>query len=143
MIIILLIIILQALLFGEVVLFYIVIFIVLLVLLFVLFISLCNVPIIKNIRNHYSFINSLCRYCITNCYLYNSYLYVIAGGSKSVSSTHLLDLLMPTFSLKGLLYNNYGCGFTYLIWILIVCGLYKRNAFTIINYYNFYVLSFN
>lgn len=55
-------------------------------------------------------------------------LYVIAGGSKSVSSTHLLDLLMPTFSLKGLLYNNYGCGFTYLIWILIVCGLYKKKT---------------
>ena len=55
-------------------------------------------------------------------------LYVIADGSKSVSSTHLLDLLMPTFSLKGLLYNNYGCGFTYLIWILIVCGLYKKKT---------------
>ena len=35
---------------------------------------------------------------------------------------------MPTFSLKGLLYNNYGCGFTYLIWILIVCGLYKKKT---------------
>lgn len=55
-------------------------------------------------------------------------LYVIVDGSKSVSSTHLLDLLMPTFSLKGLLYNNYGCGFTYLIWILIVCGLYKKKT---------------
>ena len=37
-------------------------------------------------------------------------------------------LIQKAKALKGLLYNNYGCGFTYLIWILIVCGLYKKKT---------------
>lgn len=54
-------------------------------------------------------------------------LYVIAGNSKSLSETHFLSLFDMSFNLKGLLYDNYGCGLTYLIWITLVLGVnYKK-----------------
>ena len=58
-------------------------------------------------------------------------LFVIAGGNKSVNATNYLSLLIPTFSLKGLLYNNYGCGLTYMFWVLIVFGLFKEKTRTL------------
>lgn len=58
-------------------------------------------------------------------------LFVIAGGNKSVNATNYLSLLIPTFSLKGLLYNNYGCGLTYMFWVLIVSGLFKEKTRTL------------
>lgn len=50
-------------------------------------------------------------------------LLVIAGNTKSVNSMDYLSLFNISFDLKGLLYNNYGCGLTYLVWILLVLGL--------------------
>lgn len=55
-------------------------------------------------------------------------LFVIASNSKSVSSIDYLSLFDMSFDLKGLLYNNYGCGFTYLVWILIVLGLHNSKT---------------
>lgn len=55
-------------------------------------------------------------------------LHVILSNHKNVSSLNLKSILLPWFDLKGLIYNNYGCGFTYLIWILIVLGLFKKKT---------------
>ena len=55
-------------------------------------------------------------------------LFIIAGGNKSVKNINYLSLLIPTISLKGLLYNNYGCGLTYLFWLLIIYGLFKEKT---------------
>ncbi|MDO5813258.1 MAG: YfhO family protein [Bacillota bacterium] len=55
-------------------------------------------------------------------------LFVIIGGHKSVQATNYLSLLVPTFNLRGLLYNNYGCGMTYLVWMLLVLGIFKEKT---------------
>lgn len=55
-------------------------------------------------------------------------LFVIVGGHKSVQAINYSKLLIPTFDLKGLLYNNYGCGMTYLVWMLLVLGLFKEKT---------------
>lgn len=47
-------------------------------------------------------------------------LYVIMNNSKNVS-TNVIPLF--SYQLKGLLYNPYGCGLTYLVWILLILGL--------------------
>ena len=49
-------------------------------------------------------------------------LYVIINNSKSVQFD-IHSLYQLSFSLKGLLYDGYGCGFTYLAWIALVLGL--------------------
>lgn len=55
-------------------------------------------------------------------------LFVIMSGHKSVQALQYKDLFIPSFDLKGLLYNNYGCGFTYLVWVLLVLGLFKEKT---------------
>lgn len=49
-------------------------------------------------------------------------LFLLLQNSKSVSETSLLSLLIPDIKLKGLIYHEYGNGFTYLIWMFIVFG---------------------
>lgn len=54
-------------------------------------------------------------------------LYVIISNKKSVSPINLFTLFNISIDLKALLYDNYGCGFTYLTWILLILGLnYKK-----------------
>ena len=49
-------------------------------------------------------------------------LFVIFNNSKSVQFDYR-SLCQVTFSLKGLLYDSYGCGMTYIAWIALVLGL--------------------
>lgn len=55
-------------------------------------------------------------------------LFVIIGGHKSVQALNYSKLLIPTFDLRGLLYDNYGCGMTYFVWMLLVLGLFKEKT---------------
>lgn len=55
-------------------------------------------------------------------------LFVIVSGHKSVQAINYSKLLIPTFDLRGLLYDNYGCGMTYLVWMLLVLGLFKEKT---------------
>lgn len=52
---------------------------------------------------------------------------VMLENTKSVASTTLQDILLPTFKFDGLLYDNYGCGLTLISWLLLSLGLaYKK-----------------
>lgn len=55
-------------------------------------------------------------------------LFVIANNSKNVTSTGFASLFQATLDLQGLLYNNYGCGLSYLSWILIVLGFNNQKT---------------
>ena len=39
------------------------------------------------------------------------------------SSINFLSLFIPRLNMEGLLYDNYGCGLTYLSWIGLVLSL--------------------
>lgn len=50
-------------------------------------------------------------------------LLVILSNGKSGTSIHFASLFIPSLNLKGLLYNKYGCGLTYISYILLVLAL--------------------
>ena len=49
--------------------------------------------------------------------------YLILSNHKSVVQTNLFDLLIPNFTLKGLVYDSYGCGLTVISWIALFQGI--------------------
>ena len=49
--------------------------------------------------------------------------YLILNNHKSVVQTNLFDLLIPNFTLKGLVYDSYGCGLTVISWIALFQGI--------------------
>lgn len=55
-------------------------------------------------------------------------LLVILQNSKTVATTNFLSLFQVSFDLKGLLYQNYGCGFSYLAWVSLILGLYHKKT---------------
>lgn len=44
-------------------------------------------------------------------------------NGKSGAPTALASLFIPSLNLKGLLYSKYGCGLTYISYILLVLAL--------------------
>ena len=48
---------------------------------------------------------------------------MILSNHKSVVQTNLFDLLIPNFTLKGLVYDSYGCGLTVISWIALFQGI--------------------
>lgn len=50
-------------------------------------------------------------------------LFVILGNGKGCQGTPLYKLFIPSLSLKGLLYSEYGCGLTYFSYIMLVLAL--------------------
>lgn len=50
-------------------------------------------------------------------------LLVILSNGKSCAGTSFYKLFIPSLSLKGLLYNKYGCGLTYFSYIMLVLAL--------------------
>lgn len=55
-------------------------------------------------------------------------VYVILTNHKDVAKQSIFQILLPSLRLKGLLYNTYGCGLSYISWILIVLGLSKKET---------------
>ena len=49
--------------------------------------------------------------------------YLILNNHKSVVQTNLFDLLLPNLTLKGLIYDSYGCGLTVISWIALFQGI--------------------
>lgn len=49
-------------------------------------------------------------------------LYILEN-KKSVMHTNLLNLFVPNLKLKGLLYNQYGCGLTVISWLALFQGI--------------------
>lgn len=49
--------------------------------------------------------------------------YLILNNHKSVVQTNLFNLLIPNFTLKGLVYDSYGCGLTVVSWIALFQGI--------------------
>lgn len=49
--------------------------------------------------------------------------YLILNNHKSVVQTNLFDLFTPNFTLKGLIYDSYGCGLTVISWIALFQGI--------------------
>ena len=49
--------------------------------------------------------------------------YLILNNHKSVVQTNLFNLLIPNFTLKGLVYDSYGCGLTVISWIALFQGI--------------------
>ena len=49
--------------------------------------------------------------------------YLILNNHKSVVQTNLFDLLLPNLTLKGLVYDSYGCGLTVISWIALFQGI--------------------
>ena len=49
--------------------------------------------------------------------------YLILNNHKSVVQTNLFDLLIPNFTLKGLVYDSHGCGLTVISWIALFQGI--------------------
>ena len=49
--------------------------------------------------------------------------YLIINNHKSVVQTNLFDLLLPNLTLKGLVYDSYGCGLTVISWIALFQGI--------------------
>lgn len=49
--------------------------------------------------------------------------YLILNNHKSVVHTNLFNLLIPNFTLKGLVYDSYGCGLTVISWIALFQGI--------------------
>ena len=49
--------------------------------------------------------------------------YLILNNHKSVVQTNLFNLFVPNLTLKGLVYDNYGCGLTVISWIALFQGL--------------------
>lgn len=49
-------------------------------------------------------------------------LYILEN-KKSVMHTNFIDLFIPNLKLKGLLYNQYGCGLTVISWLALFQGI--------------------
>lgn len=49
--------------------------------------------------------------------------YLILSNHKSVVQTNIFNLLIPNFTLKGLVYDSYGCGLTVISWIALFQGI--------------------
>ena len=49
--------------------------------------------------------------------------YLIINNHKSVVQTNLFDLLLPNLTLKGLIYDSYGCGLTVISWMALFQGI--------------------
>ena len=49
-------------------------------------------------------------------------LYILENH-KSVAQTNFFDLFIPNLKLKGLLYNEYGCGLTVISWLALFQGI--------------------
>lgn len=49
--------------------------------------------------------------------------YLILNNHKSVVQTNLFNLLLPNLTLKGLIYDSYGCGLTVISWIALFQGI--------------------
>lgn len=49
--------------------------------------------------------------------------YLILNNHKSVVQTNLFNLLIPNFTLKGLVYDSYGCGLTVISWMALFQGI--------------------
>mgnify|MGYP004509141789 FL=1 len=49
--------------------------------------------------------------------------YLIINNHKSVVQTNLFNLFVPNFTLKGLVYDSYGCGLTGISWIALFQGI--------------------
>ena len=49
--------------------------------------------------------------------------YLILMNHKSVVQTSILDLFIPSLNLKGLVYDEYGCGLTVISWIGLFQGI--------------------
>ena len=67
-------------------------------------------------------------------------LYIILMNGKSGAPTQLSSLFIPSFNLKGLLYSKYGCGLTYISYILLVLALgdkqlRKLSIVTLVSFY--------
>lgn len=68
-------------------------------------------------------------------------LLVILSNGKSGAPTQLASLFIPSLNLKGLLYSKYGCGLTYISYILLVLALsdkqlQKLSAVCLISFYS-------
>lgn len=48
---------------------------------------------------------------------------LILDNKKSVATTNILSLFIPNISLKGILYDAYGCGCTAIVWLALFQGL--------------------
>lgn len=67
-------------------------------------------------------------------------LYIILMNGKSGAPTQLSSLFIPSLNLKGLLYSKYGCGLTYISYILLVLALgdkqlRKLSIVTLVSFY--------
>lgn len=49
--------------------------------------------------------------------------YLIINNHKSVVQTNLFNLFVPNLTLKGLVYDSYGCGLTVISWIALFQGI--------------------
>lgn len=49
--------------------------------------------------------------------------YLILNNHKSVVQTNLFNLFIPNLTLKGLIYDSYGCGLTGISWIALFQGI--------------------
>ena len=49
--------------------------------------------------------------------------YLIINNHKSVVQTNLFNLLLPNLTLKGLVYDSYGCGLTVISWMALFQGI--------------------
>ena len=68
-------------------------------------------------------------------------LYIILMNGKSGAPTQLSSLFIPSLNLKGLLYSKYGCGLTYISYILLVLALgdkqlRKLSIVTLVSFYS-------
>lgn len=67
-------------------------------------------------------------------------LYIILMNGKSGAPTQLSSLFIPSLNFKGLLYSKYGCGLTYISYILLVLALgdkqlRKLSIVTLVSFY--------
>lgn len=67
--------------------------------------------------------------------------YIILMNGKSGAPTQLSSLFIPSLNLKGLLYSKYGCGLTYISYILLVLALSdkqlrKLSIVTLVSFYS-------
>ena len=49
--------------------------------------------------------------------------YLIINNHKSVVQTNLFNLFVPNLTLKGLIYDSYGCGLTVISWMALFQGI--------------------